>query len=598
MASASKKSEGQHHEARAQDNDPAHMFDGEDVSFILPVEQILTSVAHSAYIWDLETDKLHWLDGATGILGIADPVLISSGGAYAKFIESDEAAARHQAIAHLDNLQKNEDRPYRFKYRFNARRTPGSRSLWIEEIGRITANDEGKPLKAAGLIRVISDRFNEGNSPLLSADQDNLTGQLNRVRLGELISDAVTGAMTRQVPAAFLLVSVDHLSRINDTFGFHVGDEVIASVGRRLREVLREADSIGRYSSNKFGIILAECEDAELHHIVRRLMSAVTSDRIATSLANIPVTISIGAVRIPFHARSLQAVISAGLETLDQVKAGRSGGYKVYEPSSEKVSIRQQNAAMTDFVTEALGDKRVAIALQPIVNAADGSAAYLESLVRLIHADGTIVPASRFMEVAEKFGLSREIDLRVLELSVMHLHANPELDISINVSSLTTTDNEWIERLLALTENNPQIREKIIVEITETAALTDAAAAVAFVDNLKNAGCRASIDDFGSGYTSYRNIKLLKADILKIDGSFIQNIMADEENQIIVRNMVDLARQLNLRIVAEWVEDEATARFLHEMGIDYLQGYHFGEPVVQPKADDERDDPESEALAS
>jgi EAL domain-containing protein (putative c-di-GMP-specific phosphodiesterase class I) len=197
--------------------------------------------------------------------------------------------------------------------------------------------------------------------------------------------------------------------------------------------------------------------------------------------------------------------------------------------------------------------------------------------------DGTIVSAGEFIPLAEQFGLSRFIDRRVLELAVAFAKDNPTVSLSINVSSLTCTDHEWLVALHRLTGGRRQITERLTIEITETAAIEDIDASIAFVDTLAELGCKVAIDDFGAGFTSFRNLKALNVNMVKIDGSFIKNLAEEPDNHVFIRTLVEIAKTFNLETVAEWVGDEETAQLMAATGVTHQQGFYFGQPVLASK---------------
>lgn len=202
-----------------------------------------------------------------------------------------------------------------------------------------------------------------------------------------------------------------------------------------------------------------------------------------------------------------------------------------------------------------------------------------ECLLRLHKEDGSIVSAGDFIPTSEQIGLSHLIDQRTLELSVDLLRSHPHLKIAMNVSGLTSVDTEWLRSLRELTDGQRDITRRMIVEITETAAIEDLEHSEHFVDSLKDMGCKVAIDDFGAGYTSFKNLKRLNVDMLKIDGAFVKNLLFDDDDQVFINTMVEIARTFKIKTVAEWVADVETARILTDAGIDYLQGYFYGQPI-------------------
>jgi len=194
--------------------------------------------------------------------------------------------------------------------------------------------------------------------------------------------------------------------------------------------------------------------------------------------------------------------------------------------------------------------------------------------------DGSIVSAGEFIPLAEQLGLSRFIDRRVLELAVDFAKENPAIRLSINVSGYTSSDHEWLVALHRLTGGRRQITERLTIEITETAAIHDLDVSIAFVDTLKELGCRVAIDDFGAGYTSFKNLKTLNVDMVKIDGSFIRNLASEPDNQVFIKTLVEIAETFNLETVAEWVGDEETSQMMARAGITHQQGFYFGQPML------------------
>jgi EAL domain-containing protein (putative c-di-GMP-specific phosphodiesterase class I) len=271
--------------------------------------------------------------------------------------------------------------------------------------------------------------------------------------------------------------------------------------------------------------------------------------------------------------------MSCALQALDRAKQHRLEGFVAYEPNSAADDLRQRNMAMVDDVIRALEEGRMRLVLQPMVDSRTGEPRIYECLLRMKREDGEMVSAGQFIELAEQLGLSRYIDKSALEMAVALLKQHPDLTLSVNVSSLTANEPDWMASLRSLTGEDRSITSRLIVEITETSVIVDMDSMKTFVDTLRELGCRIAIDDFGAGYTSFKNLKALKVDMVKIDGAFVRDLAADQTDQAFIRTMVDIARTFNMETVAEWVGDETTVRLLTEAGVDYLQGYHFGAPI-------------------
>jgi EAL domain-containing protein (putative c-di-GMP-specific phosphodiesterase class I) len=195
--------------------------------------------------------------------------------------------------------------------------------------------------------------------------------------------------------------------------------------------------------------------------------------------------------------------------------------------------------------------------------------------------DGSLLAVNEVVPLAERLGLVRLLDNRVLELVLKELGGAPGLKASLNLSAASTVDPDWWASLGAALRANPGMAERLTVEITETTAIQDLEDTKGFVARVKDLGCRIAIDDFGAGYTSFRNLRKLGVDIVKIDGSFVQNLKRSEDDRAFVQTLIDLARRLGLETVAEWVQDEESAAILADWGCDYLQGELVGRATLE-----------------
>ena len=441
---------------------------------------------------------------------------------------------------------------------------------------------------AQGTLRAIDDRREKEERLLYLGSHDELTGQLNRTRLTEELSQFLGNAGRIPATGAFLLAGVNDLTLINETYGYDVGDEVITIIGRRIGRALRGRDCIGRFSFNKFGIVLQDCSGEGVEAIARRLMASVRDSVVDTSVGAVATTISVGAVLLPEHANTVQTAISRALQALDQSRSSRSDRLSLYRPCERRESERRRSVAIADEIVRALNDRRMILALQPIVTSRSHEPELYECLLRMKRLDGSIVSAAEFIPVAEQFGLAKLVDHRALELAVELLRSMPKIKLALNVSAATATDPQWLEGLQAFLKKGQGLAERLTVEITETAAISDLEETAKFVAALKGLGCRVALDDFGAGYTSFRNLRLLGVDMVKIDGSFIQNLGSQTEDELFVRTLIELAKSFGITTVGEWVGDEKTAKLLENAGVAYMQGYFFGAPELAKPAQPER----------
>ncbi len=537
--------------------------------------EILASIGEVLYRWDIASDILVWSANVGDVLLIRDPEAIRTGRAYAQFLEADNVQARFDAVVRSD--QRDEGRGVFYRIEYCIRPDPGSETrLWVEDTGRWFAGPAGKPAHAQGSVRVINERYERERRLSYLARCDELTGELNRHYLTEVLEKTLDEAMRFRSSCGFLLVAIDNLARINESYGFDIADQVISAIGQRIRSRMRGKDTLGRYSGNKFGIVLTDCTPDDMATAAERLLAGVRDEMVPTSAGPVAVTVTIGGVTAPRHARSVADVLARAQETLDTAKGKRHGSFLAYRPNVEREARRRENVRATGEIVAALNERRIFLAYETVAAAVDRRPAFYECLMRVRRADGSLLGASDVVPVAERLGLVRVLDHRVLELVVDELVAAPSLQASVNVSPGSTTDPDWWAGLGSLLRAHAGVAERLIIEITESAAIHDIDETRGFVARVKDLGCRIAIDDFGAGYTSFRNLRKLGVDIVKIDGAFVQNIIRSEDDRAFVRTLIDLAKRLKLLTVAEWVQDERAAKMLEAWGCDYLQGALIG----------------------
>jgi len=541
----------------------------------LDAPEILASVGEALYSWDIESDVLVWSANAADVLLVRDLAAISTGGAYAQLLEADNARARFDAVIRSD--QRDEGRGVGYRIEYGIRPDPGSETrLWVEDTGRWFASPDGKPARAQGTVRVINERYERERRLSYLARCDDLTGELNRHYLTEVLEKRLDEAVRFRSSCGFLLVAIDNLARINESYGFDIADQVISAVGKRIRGLLRGKDTLGRYSGNKFGVVLKDCTPDDMAIAAERLLAGVRDELVSTSAGPVAVTVTIGGVTAPRHARSVAEVLARTQETLDTAKVRRRGSFLAYRPNIEREAVRRENVRATDEIVAALNERRIFLAYEPVATAAERRPAFYECLIRIRRSDGGLLGAPEVVPVAERLGLVRLLDHRVLELVVDELVAAASLQASVNVSPASTTDPDWWAGLGSLLRAHAGVAERLIIEITESAAIHDVDETRGFVARVKDLGCRIAIDDFGAGYTSFRNLRKLGVDIVKIDGAFVQNMLRSEDDRAFVHTLIDLAKRLKLLTVAEWVQDERAAKLLQGWGCDYLQGALVG----------------------
>ncbi|MPZ59221.1 MAG: EAL domain-containing protein [Rhizobiales bacterium] len=550
--------------------------------------QILASVGEVPYQWRIDNDELLWGANAPDVLKI-DPDVIGSGSAYAALVDDKSAETRFAAVMRSGRRDEGAGVPYIIQYCLHPDAgTAGE--VWVEDTGRWFAGAAGRPARAHGVVRVINDRHQHEQRLDYLSRFDALTGEFNRWHLLQVLAETRDEATRLRTSCGFLLAAIDNLDHLNESYGFNIADEVIAATAKRIRGKLRAGDCVGRFSGNRFGVVLKNCGPDDLRIAADRLIAGVRDEMVQTTAGLVAASVTVGGVVAPRHARTTDDILARAQEAMGRAKAKRRGSFQAYRPSVEREAQRRENVRATDEIVAALNDRRISLVFEPVARTVTRDTAFYECLMRVQRPDGSLLPAQDVVPAAERLGLVRLLDHRVLELVVNELIAAPELRASINVSPRSTTDPDWWTGLDAHLRARPGVAERLIVEITETAAIHDIDETRGFVTRVKDLGCRIAIDDFGAGYTSFRNLRKLGVDIVKVDGAFVQSILRSTDDRAFVQTLIDLARRLGLATVAEWVQDEEAAAVLAGWGCDYLQGALIGlasteRPWLAPTAD-------------
>ena len=446
---------------------------------------------------------------------------------------------------------------------------------------RIPGQD-GRTERLVGMLRETTERAREYQRLTYLANRDELTGHLNRNALRAELAQVIDTAKEENRHCAFIVASIDRLAMINDGFGFDAGEEVIVGVAERLARSLRGSDIIGRTAGNKFGVILKNCSEREIEIVSARLRAAVRDHVIETRGGQVSATCSVGAVWLPGAASNSQEAMLRAEEALDKARERGRDGFSVYKHSPQRESGRLRQMAIADEIVGALKENRLRLAYQPIIAAKSRRTTHYESLLRMIRPNGEILTAGYFIPAAEHMGIVHLVDRFALETVIAQLKAHKTITLAVNVSGTAADDPAWLQGFVDYIRDNGEVAGRLIVELTETAALHHFEENARFITQLKELGVRVAIDDFGAGYTSFRNLQFLHVDTVKIDGSYVKDLAASPENQVFVRTLVGLAKNLGLKTVAEWVGSDADAGLLQSFGVDYFQGFHFGEPVLDP----------------
>jgi diguanylate cyclase (GGDEF)-like protein len=273
----------------------------------IPTDGILASIEHAGFVWDIASDAMTWGAGAKAMLPEFPSDAIASGAEFAKRIEP-QRSVRLDTITNSSATDQGDGVPYQIEY--GVRLAASAPLVWIEETGRWFAGPGGKPARAHGVMRAINERHAREEQLLKLSELDPLTGELNRTRLIAALAEAIEEAQRFRTSFSFMVVAVDHLARVNDSFGFDVADEVIRELATRLRARLRGGDVLGRFSGNKLGLILKNCSVDQMKVAAERFLAALRDEVVPTKSGPVAVTVSVGGINVPRYARTADVLVS------------------------------------------------------------------------------------------------------------------------------------------------------------------------------------------------------------------------------------------------------------------------------------------------
>lgn len=517
----------------------------------------LRAAGDIAYIWDIASDRMEMHGDLEALFGA---IRVHDGAGFHALVNAEDLPRR------LVELDRHAREGGRFDCEYPVRRGDGG-FIWVHDRGRAKLDARGAPLCLTGLLRIVGDRKAAEEVGRERAVYDTLTGHYNQSRLREALEHALSHARRYDSQGGYLVVGVDGETGAID-------DQAFLAAGQRLEQCLRTADLIGRLDGNRFGVVLSHCTQAGLAAAAAKVAAAMAV--VDTDAGPVRPRVSIGGVLFPATVKTVTDAMAAGDGA--QITARRRGAFTLHQPLADPPLPLREQADIGEALLAALREDRITLAYQPVVRRADGTTAYWETLLRITGDWGDAVPASVFMPVAERLGYCQRIDRRVLELAVDDLIARPDLVLAVNISGLTVTDRAWFRRLDGLVKSRPDIAARLIVEITETAALYDFEDALRFVARVRAFGCRVALDDFGAGHATFHQLKTLPVDIVKIDASFVHGVAGNAANQEFIETVLEFTENFGLESVAEGVETQADHDYLVARGVTYLQGWMLGRP--------------------
>jgi diguanylate cyclase (GGDEF)-like protein/PAS domain S-box-containing protein len=520
--------------------------------------------------WFPDDGRVEWSDALREMLGVqpSTPLTYTT---YASLVHPGDLGTLERTLANA--LRTGE----RFTVTHRIVTADKGTERVFECHGEVILADDGEPVQVVCIAHDITRSFHAQAELVRLAEQDDLTGLPNR--------RALTGALERHLASsgpggaagALLLLDVDNFKDVNDLHGHAAGDRVMRELATILSKLLRPGQALGRLGGDEFAVLVPDGTAAAALELGRRLRDAVAQQSVRIGGSLMKTTVSIGVA--PFSAGHgwEHALANADLALYASKEAGRNrvttyqDGH--YTHTLERVSVLSR-------IRTAMDDDLLALHAMPIVDLVSGRTVSYELLLRLCDGLYPELAPTEFLAAVEPTDLILSVDRWVIANAVRALASRPERNTTfeVNVSGRTVEDKDFADFVLAQLSEAGVPADRLGLEITETAALTNIGAAQQLALRLRAAGCRLSLDDFGAGFGSFVHLKHLPVSGVKIDGEFVRGVDTSADDPVFVGAIVHMARGLGLTVVAEWVERQAQVGMLIGLGVTRAQGFHLGRP--------------------
>ena len=414
-------------------------------------------------------------------------------------------------------------------------------------------------------------------------NHDDLTGLCNRRRLEQQLEAVVLHARKNGIISALLYIDLDHFKVINDAEGHAAGDRLLIEVANVFRHEIGPAGLLARISSDEYTVLFEDITEDEALKVAERVRRVMEKFQFTTNNNTYHIGTSIGVATInPGNIVTSSEILARADQACYVAKThGRNIVHLFNKEDTEMLTLRSA-IHWVPLIRDALATNKFLLVFQPVLELKNKTITHYEALIRMIGSDGNLVEPGNFIPVAEKMGLIHEIDLWVVNKAIDILNELPEkhknTSFNINLSSHAFQDTALLPLLKEKLAQTGVQANRITFEITETAAVANFSQTREMIMNIRKLGCRFALDDFGSGFSSFNYIKEFPVDYLKIDGAFISNLLNDQVDQTLIKSMIEIAKKLNKKTVAEFVENQKVLDLLIQYGADYAQGYFIGKP--------------------
>ncbi len=445
------------------------------------------------------------------------------------------------------------------------------------------------PLKSAegtlvtAAIRDISVRKSADAQMTHAAQHDALTGLPNRVLLNDRIGQAIASARRYGRRVVVLFLDLDGFKYINDSLGHSIGDKLLQSVAKRLQGCVRTSDTVSRQGGDEFVALLAEAEQSEDAALIAGRMLELVAQAYSIDRHDLHVTASIGVSLYPDDGLDAETLIKNADTAMYQAKANGRQSFQFFKPDMNVRAVERQS--LEEGLRCALERQEFLLHYEPKISLRTGAITGAEALIRWQHPTRGLISPAEFVPIAEECGLIRPIGNWVLREACKQARAwvdagLPVGTMAVNVSAMQLRDGNFLEGVFAVLQDTGLDGRVLDLELTESVLMNHAESSASILQTLREAGIRVTVDDFGTGYSSLSYLRNLPVDALKIDQSFVRQITSAGDDATIVTAVINMARSLKLRVIAEGVETQEELVFLQTHRCDEAQGYYFSRPVL------------------
>ncbi len=547
------------------------------------LEYVLEASEEGLWEWDIKNDEISLNDRARSITGI-------KGNSFEGFKECIFPEDKERVL-HALNMLIEHDQLYSMEYRIQC----DGKIIWAWDRGRVAEYDnEGKPVLLAGIIQDITvEKQNQKKIEYL-AYYDQLTGFINRTRLESELRMILDLSQQKQCFSALLFLDLDRFKILNDSYGHHMGDKLLKAVVERFNKINKKQEIVSRFGSDEFVIILPllDREESTALQMAREYANSVVQE-IASEVFTLEsdvqsikidysITVSIGGIIFNSNELSDDKALQLADSALQRIKASGGNAAIIYDL---KMQHELKNASeLQKTIHSAIANHEFCIYLQPKYDL-NKQIVGAEALIRWHHPKFGVLFPGAFIEMAEENNMILPIGDSVLEQACEQLEkwqASPNtkhLEISMNLSAKQIWQSHFVEHFINIVESYNIDHTKLIAEITESVLIQDLNDAIEKLTKLKDYGVSISLDDFGTGYSSLNYLRLLPIDEIKIDRSFINDITQDRQARIMVKSIIELATNFEMRVISEGVEDKEQLELLKSLGVPSFQGFYFSKPL-------------------